>query len=312
MRAPARRLLIDTDTAADDAVAILLALTAPDIDVLALTIVAGNVAVEQGTRNALATLNAAGRLDVPVHPGAAAPLLRPLVLSTEVFGADGLGDVNLPSVGTPAAEKAVDATLRLIRAHGPDLTWVALGPLTNIASAILADPHACRTVRELVIMGGIGDGVGNVTPVAEYNVWVDPEAARIVLHAGIPIRLVGWDVARRPEALIDSETRASLAQAGPLGAFAHRITTKLWDFSTTKHHRGGMDFADPVAMAGAVARELLTFAPRYVDVETAGELTRGASVVDHLASTGNPPNVHLAKGIDGLAFKRLLLRCLGA
>jgi purine nucleosidase len=304
------RLLIDTDTAADDAVALLLALRSPGVEVSALTIVAGNVPLEQATRNALATLDVAGRLDVPVHVGAAEPLLQPIAFATEVHGEDGLGDVHLPPVGEPSAVAALDATLELVRSHGPELTWVALGPLTNVATAVLADPVACGRVRELVIMGGVGDGVGNVTPAAEYNFWVDPEAARIVLRAGIPIRLVGWDVSRRPEALVTAEDRAALAAAGPLGAFSARITRRLWEFATSKHHRGGMDLPDPIAVAGTVVPELLTWAPRWVDVECRGELTRGASVVDHLAVTGHRPNVQLATAIDAAGFKALLLRRL--
>ncbi len=305
------RLLIDTDTAADDAVALLLALRSPGVEVAALTIVAGNVPVGQAARNALATLGAAGRLDVPVHVGAAVPLLQPIAFATEVHGEDGLGDSFLPPVGSPSPVPALDATLALLRAGDPNsLTWVALGPLTNVATAILADPAACRRVRELVIMGGAGDGVGNVTPAAEYNFWVDPEAARIVLRAGIPIRLVGWDLSRRPDALFTAADRAALQASGPLGAFAERVTRRLWEFATGSHHRDGMDLPDPIAVAGAVAPSLLTWEPRAVDVECRGELTRGAAVVDHLAVTGQPPNVELATALDGPGFKALVLERL--
>lgn len=304
------RLLIDTDTAADDAVALLLALRSPGVEVAALTIVAGNVIVEQATRNALATLAVAGRLDVPVHVGARAPLLQRISFATEVHGRDGLGDSDLPPVGAPSPVGALDATLALLRAHGPELTWVALGPLTNVATAVLADPDACRRVRELVVMGGVGDGVGNVTPAAEYNFWVDPEAARIVLRAGIPIRLVGWDLSRQPDALFTADDRAALAAAGPLGAFAVRVTRRLWEFATGNHHRAGMDLPDPIAVAGAVAPALLTWTPRWVDVECRGELTRGAAVVDHLAISGHAPNVELASALDGPRFKSLVLERL--
>jgi purine nucleosidase len=301
-----RTLLIDTDTAADDAVAILMALRAPDVEVAALTTVAGNVPLDQATHNALVTLEVAGRPDVPVHAGAAAPLVEEIGFATDVHGNDGMGDIDRAATSDSHGDDALDATLALLRASGPEITWVALGPLTNIAHAVAADPDVCRSVRELVVMGGVGDGVGNVTPAAEYNFWVDPHAAETVLQAGITTRLVGWDISRR-DALVSERDLDALRNSGdPAAEFAVRITRGLYEFSSKKHHPGFMDLPDPVAMAAALAPEHADWARRWVAVETEGSLTRGALVVDHLGTSGNEPNVDLCTAYEPAAFRQLL------
>src|SRR5208283_975943 len=172
-----RDFLIDTDTASDDAVAIIMALMAPDVRVLGLTTVAGNVALEQATRNALFTAEICGS-DVPVYKGAGAPLVRALRDAHWFHGADGFGDQNYPPPKrAPESEHAVDAMLRLSR-ENPGLTLVTLGPLTNIALALARDPALAERIGRCVVMGGAPCCEGNVTPAAEYNIWVDPEAAR--------------------------------------------------------------------------------------------------------------------------------------
>jgi len=305
-----RLFLIDTDTAADDAVAIMMALAYPGVRVLALTTVAGNVCVDQATRNALKTLDVCGRLDVPVFVGASSPLVREITYATDVHGADGLGDNWFEEVGEPATGGAVEAALDLIGRHGPKLTWIALGPLTNVALALRADQETCLRAGRVLVMGGAGDGVGNITPAGEFNMYVDPEAAREVVGSGLPIRVVGWDIARR-DALVDREFRERLRASGnPKAEFAYDVTRRLWAFASAKHHAGYMDLADPSAMAAALEPDLAEWEPRYVDVECAGELTRGALVVDHLGVTGNPPNVELCRRLDAEGFKRLLFDLL--
>src|SRR5712692_3104842 len=171
-----RHFLIDTDTASDDAVALVMALTYP------------NVPVDQGVQNALYTVALCDKR-VPVYRGVAAPLLRPLETAQNVHGQDGMGDIGLPLSGRmPAEGHAVDVLRETIRRYAGDITLVTLGPLTNVALALLQDPSLAGKVKECVMMGGIGQGYGNVTPVAEYNIWVDPEAAKVVFSSSMPIK----------------------------------------------------------------------------------------------------------------------------
>jgi purine nucleosidase len=169
-----QHLLIDTDVASDDAVALVIALTLPQVQVEAITVVAGNVPVEQAVQNALYTVELCGS-SVPVYQGMAAPLLRPPQAALHVHGRDGMGDIGLPLSGRAAAPgHAVDIISQTIRHHAHNITLVTLGPLTNLALALLHDPSLPQLVSECVIMGGVGQGPGNITPVAEYNIWADP------------------------------------------------------------------------------------------------------------------------------------------
>ena len=306
------RLLIDTDTAADDAVALLVALASPQTTVEALTIVSGNVGAEQAARNALKTLEVAGRLEIPVHVGAAGPMTRVAEYATYVHGADGLGDQNYPQVGQSSPVSALQATLRCLREHPGQITWIALGPLTNVATAILADPATCALAKELVIMGGVSDGVGNVTPAAEFNIWVDPEAARVVLRSGLPMRIVGWDISRLGETVISADERERLRSCGhPRARYAYDVTRRLWEFATS-HGVAGMDLPDPVTMVLALHPHLGVWKQLHVDVECQGELTRGALVIDHLSSTGAPANASVCFAAQGDKVKAILFECLGA
>ena len=190
-----RAFLIDTDTASDDAVALIMALRAPDVRVVAITTVAGNVPLEQSTRNALYTVELCGS-DVPVYAGAARPLLRTYENATWFHGMDGLGDHNYP-VPRRSSEKlhAVDAIIQIVEAN-PGLVMVTLAPLTNVALALAKKPSIAKKVGRCVVMGGAPCCEGNVTPAAEYNIWVDPEAARMVVRSGLPLELIGWQLSR--------------------------------------------------------------------------------------------------------------------
>lgn len=310
------QLLIETDPGADDALAILLALRTPGVDVVALNTVAGNVDVDQATRNALIVLEVAGRADIPVHRGAAVPLsAAPVEPATDFHGEDGLGDQGFEANGRAHDAPALDATLALLRSRGPELSWVVLGPLTNVAHAIQADPDACRRVGRLVVMGGTGDGIGNVTPAAEFNFWADPEAARIVLHAGLPLFLVGWDVSRRDARIGPSELEQLRASSDPVAQFAVAATTR---YRAACAEVGGgaadgsMDLPDPVAIAAALEPERATWRRIAGDVELRGELTRGALVLDHWGTTGHEPNLELCTGFDPDHFRALLVQRLTA
>ena len=187
-----RHFLIDTDTASDDAVALVMALRDPHVQIEAITVVAGNVSLDQGLQNALYTVELCQK-QVPVYRGMAAPILRPLETAQDIHGQDGMGDIGLPLSGwIPAAGHAVDIIRETINRHPSEITIVALAPLTNIAMAILLDPPLASKVKECIIMGGTAQGIGNINPVAEFNIWVDPEAAKIVFSSQMPITMVDW------------------------------------------------------------------------------------------------------------------------
>lgn len=275
-----RPLWIDTDTASDDAVALVLALRDPAVDVVGISVVAGNVGLAQAVQNALYTAEVCDRADVPVHAGAEGPLVRPLHTAQEVHGQDGMGDIGLPLHGRePAPGDAVDALERAIRSAPDGYTLVTLGPLTNIAA--LFERGVAPLVHEVVIMGGTSDDVGNVAPHAEYNVWADPDSARTVFESGARITMVGWDVSRK-YAVFDSADQEELRALGPLGAFSVDIQRTLIEFCRTKTKLDGFDLPDPIAMAVALDRSVATHIVRArieVDPETAQT---------HLREDGDP------------------------
>ncbi len=294
-----RDFLIDTDTASDDAVAIIMALAASDVRVLGLTTVAGNVAIEQATRNALVTAEVCGS-DVPVYEGAAAPLTRALRDAHWFHGADGLGDHGIaPSRRKAESEHAVDAILGLSQDH-PGLTLVTLGPLTNIALALAIDPALAQRVGRCVVMGGAPCCEGNVTPAAEYNIWVDPEAARAVFRSKLPIEMIGWHVSRGASVLSDAEVAALEALGTDKARFAVRTNSRAREAYQVQTGEAGLSLADPTAMAVAIDRSVgLTWSRRRVAIETHSELTRGMTVVDRLGVNSDPINADVWREAAG-------------
>lgn len=289
-----RHFLIDTDTASDDAVALVMALHYPDVQVEAITVVAGNVPVDQGVQNALYTVELCQQ-SIPVYRGMAAPLLQPLQTAQFVHGQDGMGDVGLPLIGrVPAPGNAVDIIRQTIRRFPGEITLVTLGPLTNIAMALLLEPDLAQLVRECVIMGGIGQGYGNVSPVAEFNIWVDPEAASLVFASGMPITMVGWDISRIYATFTTDEAQALRNVGTPLAAFCVEIQRNVQQFAVERTHLPGFDLPDPITMAVALdPATARVVKPLNVTVETAQSLSRGQTLVDHLQITGNPPNANV-------------------
>lgn len=285
-----RDFLIDTDTASDDAVALILALRSPEIRVLAITTVAGNVAVQQATRNALYTAELCGS-NVPVYVGAEKPLHREHEPAHWFHGRDGLGDHGYPPPRrAPEKQHAVDAIIATIEEH-PGLVLVTLGPLSNIALALQKKPSIAAKVSRCVIMGGAPCCEGNVTPAAEYNIWCDPEAARIVLRSGLPVELVGWHLCRGEAALNLNDIERVLSLDTPLARFAIECNSRAQEayFEQTGEH--GISLPDPVCMSIALDPSIVTSqSEHFVDVETTSELTRGMTVVDRLNVTGNDRN----------------------
>jgi purine nucleosidase len=277
-----RTFLIDTDTASDDAVALIMALRAPDVRVAAITVVAGNVNLQQATRNALYTVELCGA-NVPVYAGAAKPLLRTYESAMWFHGHDGLGDHNYPAP-LQSEEKlhAVDAILETIDAN-PGLVLVTLGPLTNIALAVSRNPGIVSNVSRCVVMGGAPCCEGNVTPAAEYNIWVDPEAARIVMHSGLPVELIGWQLCRGDAVLHESDISQVEGFNTPLAHFAIECNSHARTAYKIQTHEDGICLPDPVAMCLALDPTVgIDWSEHYVDVETQSELTRGMTVVDRL------------------------------
>jgi purine nucleosidase len=282
--------LIDTDTASDDAVALIMALRAPGVRVAAITTVAGNVTVEQATRNALYVAELCAS-DVPVYAGADRPLLREYVNAEWFHGKDGLGDHGYPAPQRSAqAAHAVEAIIDTVQAT-PGIVIVTLGPLTNLALALSRAPGIVKNVSRCVVMGGAPCCEGNVTPAAEYNMWVDPEAARIVLRSGLPIELVGWHLCRGEAVLKPHDIEYVLAIGSPLARFAIECNSTAMQAYRVQTGESGISLPDPVAMAIALDPAICTSASaHHVDVEVNSELTRGMTVVDRLGVAGDARN----------------------
>ena len=319
-----RNFLIDTDTASDDAVAIIMALAAPDVRVIGLTTVAGNVGLEQATRNALLTAEICGS-DVPVFMGAAAPLIRAHEHAHWFHGEDGMGDRGYPEPArAPEPEHGVDAILRLAH-EKPGLTLVTLGPLTNIALALARDPALADKIGRCVVMGGAPCCEGNVTPAAEYNIWVDPEAARAVFRSRLPIEMVGWHVSRGDSVLSDAEVAAIEALGTEKARFAIDCNARAREAYRVQTGEVGLSLADPTAMAVALDRSVgLSWSRHRVAIECSSELTRGMTVVDRLNASRNDKNAEVWSGhasdseadivwaFDSAKFKAMLKAALAA
>ena len=318
-----RKILIDTDTASDDAVALIMALRHPEVEVEAITIVSGNVEIHKCVRNALFTVELCGS-DVAVYRGADRPLLREPVFAHLVHGQDGLGDMNYPPPKRAEAEGyGPDVIVDTIRAN-PGLVLVTLGPLTNIALALKKDPSIADLVGRCVVMGGVACTVGNITPAAEFNVWVDPEAARMVFRSGLPIEMVGWELSRGEANLTMEEIEEVRGYHSPLADFAVDCNRTLLEFNKGLSGDSGIDLPDPVAMAIALDPTICTRGSRHhVEIETESDLTRGMTVVDQLGVAHwdhnqavwgelleDGSNVTVCWEIDIPAFKALLKRSL--
>jgi purine nucleosidase len=320
-----RQVIIDTDPGTDDAIAITLALNSPELAVRALTVVAGNVPAAQGLDNALRLVSLARRCDLPVAIGAQRPLVGILTTAELYHGKNGLGDVQLPPA-TCAADKrwAPDLIVDLVHAAPHEITLITIGPLTNIALALSKDPSIVPLVKEVIMMGGSVSG-GNASPAAEFNVYVDPEAAKIVFEAGWPLTMVGLDVGDK--VLLTRSDLAVLAhEHGPMAQLVSDIGAFLLQ-RAGRAGRTGAGMYDPLAIGVAIDRTLVQVAPMRVDVETTGRVTRGETVTnrsgkvsrhelrtfpegDRYVATGAEPvapNADVATMADAERFVLLLL-----
>lgn len=273
-----QRIILDTDPGIDDALALFLALASPEVQLEAITTVSGNVHVDLTTRNALALLELAGRTDIPVARGCDKPLVRRPVVADYVHGSNGLGNVELPAPELqPVGRHAVDVIIEKVMEARGEITLVAIGPLTNIALAVREEPRIAQYVREVVIMGGALRVPGNVTPVAEFNIYADPHAAHMVLHAGWPIRLVSLDVTT--QVLLQPQQVDMLAANGsPVTELMQQMIDYYLDAFGQKRGITAFAMHDPLCLAAALHPEMITWKPAYVDVELAGTLTLGETV----------------------------------
>jgi len=305
-----RRFLIDTDTASDDAVAIVMALRAPDVKVEALTVVAGNVALDQAVQNALYTVDVCGA-SVPVYCGLDKPIMRPLENAADIHGADGMGDCGLVLSGrTPAEGRAVDVIVDTILGSPGEITLVCLGPLTNIAAALLRAPEIAEAVERVVVMGGTGvHGPGNVSAMAEYNFWADPEAASLVTGSGMPLEFVGWDISIT--SAIKTPDRYATLEAidTPLSRFAIDVSRAVKRFADDNGMEGD-DLPDPIAMAHAIEPSVSEVSRLHVNVMFGDGGQRGVLEIDRMGFIGGEPNVDIVTHYPSDHFFEMLFSSL--
>lgn len=305
-----RRFLIDTDTASDDAVAIVMALRDPEVHVEALTVVAGNVGLDQAVQNALYTVEVCGAA-TPVYRGLAKPMMRELENASYVHGEDGMGDCGLPLSGRVLAEgRAVDVIVDTILGAPGEITLVCLGPLTNIAAALLRAPEIVDAVERVVVMGGTGvHGPGNISALAEFNFWCDAEAANLVTASGMPLEFVGWDISM-VSAVKTPDRYATLdAIDTPLSRFAIDVSRTVKAFAD-EYGLEGDDLPDPIAMAHAIDPSVSEVARLNVNVMYGDGGQRGVMEVDRLGFVGGEPNVDIVTHYPSEHFFDLLFRSL--
>lgn len=297
-------VMIDCDPGHDDAIALLLAVASPELDVLGVTTVAGNTTLDKTTRNALTVLELAGRGDIPVAAGAAGPLERELVIAEYVHGESGMDGPVLPEpAGTPVQEAAWDFMASTIRESDAPVTLIPTGPLTNIARLLAEHPDVIDRIAAITFMGGAAE-IGNVTPNAEFNIYVDPEAAAVVLSSGRPVTMIGLEVTHqalfgnREADLLRGRNRAS------------QFVAELLDFFVANHPRTyatpGAPVHDVVAVAQVIDPSLVTTERCGVRVDTADGLGRGRTVVDRWHVTDWEPQVDVGFGLDRPSFSDLL------
>ncbi len=304
-----KRILIDCDPGHDDMMAIMVASSSPELELLGVTTVAGNQTGEKTYLNALKTLTLIGATEVPVARGADKPLFRELTVAPEIHGVSGLDGADLPEPGFQGVQQhAVDFLIRTIMESGTPLVLVPTGPLTNVALAMLKDPRITTKLERIVLMGGaVFDS--NVTPAAEFNIYVDPEAAKVVFGSGVPLTMVGLDVTNK--ALFGFEDIERMAAMN--GKVSRVVAPLLKFFAQANKDVFGFEGAplhDALAVAHLIKSEVIRTQKMNVEIETEGELTRGRTVADVYGITGKPANTDVALEVDKDLFKELLVQAI--
>lgn len=301
-----RKIIIDTDPGQDDAVAILLALASPEIDVLGITAVAGNVPVSLTAKNARKVCEVAGRPEVLVFVGCEKPMAHTLVTAEHVHGVSGLDGIELPEPVMPLQKQhAVDFIIETLRAQpSGTVTLCPMGPLTNIATAFERAPDIMERVQEIVLMGGAYFEVGNITPAAEFNIYVDPEAADIVFKSGVKLTVMPLDVTHK--ALVTQERLIPFKDMGHVGAVVIGWMDFFERFDIEKYGSAGGPLHDPTVIAYLINPDMFKGRFINVEIETGSELTRGMTVADWWGVTDRAPNAMFMGDLDADAFFDLL------
>jgi purine nucleosidase len=297
-----RRVVLDTDPGIDDALAILLALASPEVDLACVTVTGGNCSLSDGIRNARSILAIGGGSKIPACAGVALPLLRPPFTAPETHGDTGLGYAVLPESPAPAAsEHAVDTIIREIMSNPGEVVLVAVAPLTNVALAIRKEPRIVEAVREVIIMGGALRVDGNTTSLAEFNFYVDPHAAHIVLESGMPITLLPWDITK-DVLLTKAHIDRLLAIDSPVTRFVADATRFYIEFHLAAFGFEGCSINDPVALAMVFTPDLATTQPMHVAIEYGSELTAGKTVISFIGEAHREPDDHDISGFDARSW----------
>jgi inosine-uridine nucleoside N-ribohydrolase len=303
-------ILIDCDPGHDDAIALLLAVASPEVELLGVTTVCGNQTVDKTTANAIRVLEFVGRGDVPVAAGADRPLARERFVAAYVHGESGLdGPALAPPQKSPEPEHAVDFLAGRILGAPEAPTLIAVGPLTNVALLLARYPEVTEHIRQVVVMGG-AIAEGNVTPAAEFNVWADPEAARRLFRSELDVTMIGLDVTHK--ALLTPAHGERLRETGKAGT----LVAELLEFFTVFHRETygfpGSPIHDAVAVAQVIRPGIVETLERHVEIETESELCRGRTVVDLWRRTDNEPNAKVGVDMDAEVFLDLLCERVGA
>ena len=302
-----KRIILDTDPGIDDSLAILLALASPEITLEGLSVVHGNSSTAQGTINALSVLELANASQIPVYKGCDLPLVQPSLLAPETHGEQGIGYAKLPEPQIkPQVQKGSDFLIDSIMSKPGEITLVCIGPLTNIALAIRQEPRIVENVKEVFVMGGAIRHEGNTTPLAEFNTFVDPHAAHVVFHSGMPITLTPLDVTYQCIFLKDDLSRL-LKINSPITKFIADATRFYMEFHDEYQKIDGCVINDPMTLALTFMPEICDYQDLYVDVDLSGGVSMGNTFADFYRMTKKPANVKVALGVRPRVFMELFL-----
>jgi inosine-uridine nucleoside N-ribohydrolase len=307
------RLLLDTDTAGDDTIALLMALRSAKAKVEGVTINCGNIAFDQEVENALYTIEVAGKSGkVPVYPGARHPLLRGWTTVENIHGRDGMGNSSFPRARQrPERTHAVDAIVDTVSSNPGEITMVEIAPMTNLALALRKDPSIAKKFKRLYFMGGTNQYLGNVTPAAEFNMWVDPDAAKIVLHSGIPMTMVGWEICMTSGLIGPKEYRTIESMGSKESEFFVAVNRQVRLFMKEARNMDATSCPDSITMSIVLdSRVAIERRLRFVDVDNESDLSRGATIVDQLEVLRKKPNVDVVYAASQVRFRSMLFRLL--